>query len=139
MSEDSNIESSDSRYEQYMRGSYGEDWRYSSEAFMKIINDKAAAARQNPKEIRAALPEESAARKEYPLFRGVFAYFPKALGVIAKHSYEGGKQHGHGENIHWDRSKSSDDKDALLRHAIEGDWQGAAWRALAVLEKELEK
>jgi len=84
-----------------------------------------------------ALPEDAKARKEYPLYRGLFKYFPKALCGVAKRSHDGGVQHGHSE-LHWDRSKSSDDADALLRHVLEGDWQGAAWRALACYEKHLE-
>ena len=49
--------------------------------------------------------------------------------------------------MHWDRSKSSDEHDALMRHLMEAgtvDSDGirhsakVAWRALAALEKELE-
>ena len=83
------------------------------------------------------LPEDPKLRKEYPLYRGLFKYFPKALCAVANRSHEGGKQHGHDE-LHWDRAKSSDDADALLRHVLEGDWEGAAWRALACLEKDIE-
>ena len=84
------------------------------------------------------LPEDSAQRKEYPMYRGLFRYFPKALAAVSNHSFKGGQQHGH-ESLHWDRSKSSDDPDALLRHVLEEDWHGAAWRALACLEKHLEE
>ena len=80
------------------------------------------------------LPEDAAERKRYPLYRGLFKYFPRALARVALQSQIGGEQHGHAE-LHWDRNKSNDDKDAMLRHALEGDWAGAAWRALAVLEK----
>ena len=49
--------------------------------------------------------------------------------------------------MHWDRSKSGDELDALTRHLMEAgtiDTDGmlhsakVAWRALANLEKELE-
>lgn len=83
------------------------------------------------------LPSDPKERKRYPLYRGLFQYFPKALAAVALQSHIGGEQHGHAE-LHWDRNKSSDDADALLRHVLEGDWPAAAWRALAVLEKELE-
>ena len=85
----------------------------------------------------SALPTESAARKTYPLYRGLFKFFPKALAAVAHHSQVGGAQHGHDE-LYWDRNKSTDDPDALLRHVLEGDWAGAAWRALACLERDLE-
>jgi hypothetical protein len=50
--------------------------------------------------------------------------------------------------LHWDRSKSSDELDALTRHLVEAgtlDSDGilhsgkVAWRSLANLEKELER
>tara|TARA_R110000772_G_scaffold171640_1_gene283545 strand:- start:1665 stop:1826 length:162 start_codon:yes stop_codon:yes gene_type:complete len=49
--------------------------------------------------------------------------------------------------MHWNRAKSGDERDALMRHLIEAgqiDDDGirhsakVAWRALAALEKELE-
>src|SRR5690606_749089 len=36
------------------------------------------------------------------------------------------------------RAKSADEADALLRHLMEGDYVGTAWRALALLQKHLE-
>ena len=85
-----------------------------------------------------ALPTDSAERKTYPLYRGLFRYFPRALSAIAHHSYVGNEKHNPGEPLHWARGKSDDQPDALLRHVLEGDWVGAAWRALAQLELELE-
>ena len=43
--------------------------------------------------LKSPLPEDSAARKEYPLLRGLLDYFPAALAAVAKHSYEGNKKH----------------------------------------------
>jgi hypothetical protein len=86
-------------------------------------------------------------RKTYPLFRGLARYFPKALMEVAHCSWVGNEQHNPGQELHWDRSKSTDEHDALLRHLWEAgtvDTDGvrhstkAAWRALAALEKELE-
>ena len=87
---------------------------------------------------KGALPEESSARKEYPLYRGLFQYFPRALCAISHHSWGNNEKHNPGEPLHWSRHKSDDHEDALLRHVIDGDWQGVAWRALARLEVELE-
>tara|TARA_R110002020_G_scaffold107192_1_gene249080 strand:- start:637 stop:1086 length:450 start_codon:yes stop_codon:yes gene_type:complete len=86
-------------------------------------------------------------RKERPVFTGVIKYFPKALMEIARVSLQGNIQHHPDKPLHWDRSKSNDDFDALARHLIDAgtiDDDGirhtakVAWRALACLEKELE-
>ncbi len=82
-----------------------------------------------------------------PIGTGVLDYFPLALAEVAKASLAGNKQHLNGQPLHWDRAKSTDDADALIRHFIERfevDDDGVAvcgkmvWRALAVAEKILE-
>ena len=83
-------------------------------------------------------PDDSDARKTYPVYSGLLAYFPAALAAIAHHSYVGNAKHNPGQPLFWDRSKSSDEADALLRHLMEGDYVGMAWRALALLQKHLE-
>ena len=86
-------------------------------------------------------------RKERPVYSGVLRYFPKALLEIARVSHAGNEQHHPGKPLHWDRAKSTDEADALVRHLLEAgtfDTDGqrhtakVAWRALALLEKELE-
>lgn len=87
-------------------------------------------------------------RKERPLYSGVLNYFPDALLEVAHCSYVGNKQHNDpNEPMHWDRSKSGDELDALSRHLLEVntmDKDGVrhaakvAWRALANLQKTLE-
>jgi hypothetical protein len=86
-------------------------------------------------------------RKNYPVTTGVFDYFPDALLEVAAVSKAGSKQHHPDEPLHWDRSKSTDDADALGRHLLQrgtrdddGQRHSAkvAWRALAVLQKEIE-
>jgi hypothetical protein len=86
-------------------------------------------------------------RKDYPLFSGVLRYFPDALLAVAHCSKVGNDQHNPGEPLHWAREKSTDDADALARHLLDAgklDTDGvrhsakAAWRALAVLQKEIE-
>jgi hypothetical protein len=86
-------------------------------------------------------------RKQRPLWSGVLNYFPDALLEVAHVSWVGNEQHNPGQELHWDRSKSQDEKDACARHLVESgkfDTDGtrhsakAAWRALANLQKELE-
>ena len=86
-------------------------------------------------------------RKHYPVHSGCFKYFPNALKYISYVSWVGNEQHNPGQELHWDRNKSTDDADARARHILgeEFDVDGvleegkAAWRSLAVLEKKLEK
>jgi len=86
-------------------------------------------------------------RKQTPVATGVVDYFPLALIAIAELSRVGNEQHNPGKPLHWDREKSQDESDALMRHFIERgtiDTDGVrhstkvAWRALALLQKELE-
>lgn len=95
-----------------------------------------------------ALPTDAKQRKDVPIYSGVLKYFPKALAAVAACSKAGNDQHDPGKPLHWDRSKSGDELDALTRHLMEAgtvDTDGmrhsakVAWRALANLEKELEK
>ena len=89
----------------------------------------------------------SQARKETPVFSGVLNYFPDAIREVSQCSFVGNEQHNPGKPLHWDRSKSGDEKDALTRHLLEAgtiDTDGirhsakVAWRALANLQKEIE-
>ena len=87
-------------------------------------------------------------RKERPVYTGVLKYFPDAIMEVARVSLAGNKQHHPDQPLHWDRTKSNDDLDALSRHLIDAgkiDNDGirhsakVAWRALANLQKEIEK
>lgn len=85
------------------------------------------------------LPEDAQARKDIPVYSGFITYFPDAIVAVSKLSLVGGLQHGQTrETLHWDRSKSTDHTDALMRHLIEEDWTAVAWRALAQLQKSIE-
>lgn len=84
------------------------------------------------------LPTDAKARKGIPVYSGCIAYFPDALAAVAKLSKKGNDQHNPGKPLHWDRTKSGDELDALMRHVIDGDWDAVAWRALAHLQKQLE-
>ena len=86
-------------------------------------------------------------RKEIPVYSGVLKYFPDAIKEVARCSYRGNQQHNPNTKLHWDRSKSGDELDALLRHLLDAgsfDSDGirhsakVAWRALANLQKEIE-
>lgn len=94
-----------------------------------------------------ALPTDPKKRKRIPLATGLVDYFPDALMAVAECSFIGNEQHNPGQALHWDRSKSADEADALMRHFVERgklDADGirhsvkVAWRALAMLQKELE-
>lgn len=88
--------------------------------------------------MNALFPEDSADRKEYPVYSGALQYFPSALAAVANHSFKGNEKHNPGQPLHHDRAKSGDEADALMRHLMEGDYVGMAWRALALLQKHLE-
>ncbi len=94
-----------------------------------------------------SLPTDAKDRKRVPLASGVLDYFPDALAEIAHTSWVGNEQHNPGTPLHWDRTKSTDEADALMRHFMERgktDVDGLrhsakmAWRALALLQKEIE-
>lgn len=93
------------------------------------------------------LPSDAAKRKAIPIHSGFIKYFPRAMAAVAELSRIGNDQHNPGTPLHWDRSKSGDELDALTRHLLEAgtiDTDGIrhsaklAWRAMANLEKELE-
>ena len=94
------------------------------------------------------LPSDPQARKKIPLWSGLVKYFPDALIAVASVSHAGNEQHNPGKQLHWDRSKSMDQQDTLLRHLFESgslDSDGhrhsakVAWRALAMLQLEIEQ
>lgn len=87
----------------------------------------------------AILPESAEERKNYPLYRGLLKYFPDALLEVCRISKEGNDQHHPDEDLHWDKGKSNDHEDALLRHLMERDMGKVAWRALAALQTEIER
>jgi len=95
-----------------------------------------------------AAKEAAKSRKQYPLATGCLDYFPDALMAVAHCSYVGNEQHNPGTPLHWDRSKSGDEADAMMRHFLQRgtvDTDGirhsvkVVWRGLALLTKELEE
>ena len=94
------------------------------------------------------LPSDYAERKNLPIGTGVLDYFPDALAEVSKASLAGNRQHLAGQPLHWDRSKSTDESDALIRHFLDRDKVDEdgilhagklAWRALAYCQKLIEK
>ncbi len=94
------------------------------------------------------MTDDAKKRKQRPIKSGVLDYFPEAISDVAYCSYIGNEQHNPGSELHWDRSKSGDELDALVRHLVDAgtvDTDGVrhsakvAWRALANLQKEIER
>jgi hypothetical protein len=84
------------------------------------------------------------------MFSGLLKYFPDALMEISRVSYVGNEQHNPGEPLHWDREKSMDQEDCIVRHLkdriknkFDADGERhmakAAWRSLAALQLEIEE
>lgn len=93
------------------------------------------------------LPTAAAERKKFPVATGFLDYFPDAVAAVANLSYVGNEQHNPGQSLRWDRAKSQDESDTMLRHFLQRgtlDSDGVrhtvkmAWRAMALLQKELE-
>lgn len=96
----------------------------------------------------AKLPTVDKERKDIPIATGCLDYFPDALAAVAALSKIGNDKHNPGEPLHWARGKSNDHPDCLIRHFMERgtvDTSGVrhstqmAWRALAILQLELEE
>lgn len=101
-----------------------------------------------PAKITTTLPTDAAERKGVPLATGMLDYFTAALAEVARVSKAGNDQHNPGQPLHWARSKSQDHADCVMRHLAERgtvDTDGMrhsakmAWRALALLQTELEE
>lgn len=100
-----------------------------------------------PKQTEMLLPTDASERKKIPIVSGVLDYFPLAIAEVAKCSLSSNEQHNPGQPLHWDRTKSTDHIDCIGRHIIDrgkldddGQRHSAklAWRALALLQLELE-
>lgn len=93
------------------------------------------------------LPSDAQARKDCPVVTGLLDYFPLACAYVGHVSKVGNDQHNPGQSMHWAREKSTDHADCVGRHLSERgtrDKDGlrhsgkVAWRALALLQTELE-
>lgn len=95
-----------------------------------------------------SLPSDPALRKAAPMAEGLLWYFPNALAEVARVSKAGNDQHNPGQPMHHARGKSTDHADCIIRHLVDAgtlDSDGmrhsakVAWRALALLQEELEQ
>lgn len=98
----------------------------------------------NPR--KRLIDASSEVRKTFPMAAGLLDYFPDALAAVAQISYAGNEKHNPGEPMHHARGKSMDHADCIIRHLVgrggfDGDQRESAalaWRALALLQEELE-
>lgn len=91
---------------------------------------------------------ESERRKGTPVFSGFLNYFPLAVQEVARLSRVANEKHNPGQPMHWAKDKSNDHADCLARHLLDhgtiDEEDGfshtvkVAWRAMALLETELE-
>ena len=98
-------------------------------------------------ECDASLTSPAPQDEKWPVITGCYDFFPDALEYVARVSYKATAQHHPDAEMHWDRSKSRDHVNSLGRHLIDRgslDTDGlrhtgkVAWRALAMLQVELE-
>lgn len=96
----------------------------------------------------STLPSDPAGRERYPMAEGLLHYFPAALAAVSEVSLIGNEQHNPGQPMHWARGKSTNHADKIIRHLVDAgtlDTDGTrhsaklAWRALALLQEELER
>ena len=96
------------------------------------------------------MTDKAQKRKATPIYSGFVKYFPLAISEISKASQVGQEQHNPDLPLSWDRSKSGDELDAMMRHLIDHasgetfDDDGirhivkCGWRILAFIQKEME-
>ena len=93
------------------------------------------------------LPVKDDERKKYPIASGVLDYFPDVIVGLAEISDAGNKQHHPDKPLFWNREKSTDHADCLMRHFMQRgklDKDGKrhtlkmVWRACALAQLELE-
>jgi hypothetical protein len=126
------------------KSKYYYDYTRNRDDKLKIIHDMINPKMKMSKEELGLVSKD---RKEKPVYTGVLKYFPDAILEVARCSFVGQEQHNPDKPLHWDRSKSGDELDALSRHLLDAgtiDTDGVrhsakvAWRALANLQKEIE-
>lgn len=87
-------------------------------------------------------------RNEYPIAEGCIDYFPNAIAEVSRLSYLATKQHHPDKPMHWDRTKSANHRDKILKHLIDCGHVDTddvlhdvkvAWRALAQAQETLER
>ena len=134
--------------------SIGQDWQHvyddlyiNEDARVLCIAKHNLCKIKDVEEVGMLLPTEAQERKQIPIVSGVLDYFPLAIAEVAKCSWAGNQQHHPDKPLHWDKTKSTDHADCIARHLVDrgkfdtdGQRHSAklAWRALALLQLELE-
>lgn len=94
-----------------------------------------------------SMPEDDAQRALSPMADGLLDYFPNALAYVAEVSKRGSDKHNAEQPMHWARGKSTDHRNKIMRHLVDAGGKDSAgvrhsgnlaWRALALLQEELE-
>ena len=127
-------------------------WALTDEDRADMLKDEIAAKAEAEKpKLDYEAMDEAKKRKMTPMYSGCLAYFPDALAQVAQNSMVGHYQHNDpSDPMYWDRSKSADELDAIIRHLADHskdpyDADGrlhlskVAWRALAMLQKFIEE
>ena len=132
---------------QYWRHLY-DDWYINEDGVRLCIAKHNLCKLKDVEKADMLLPTDAQERKQIPIVSGVLDYFPLAIAEVAKCSKAGNDQHHPGEPLFLDKTKSIDHADCIGRHLIDrgkfdtdGQRHSAklAWRALALLELELEE
>jgi len=135
-------------YDKYAEMTENEQWQYVEHEYE--LNERMSREKLKDIDVQSEDVSEAQKRKDTPVYSGVVAYFPLALKEIAKASSEGNKQHHSDKPLHWDRSKSGDELDAMMRHLLDHasgeifDDCGTrhivkcGWRILAFIQKTME-
>ena len=125
-----------------------DDWYTNEDRVSRRIAEHNLCKIKDVERADMLLPTDAQERKQIPIVSGVLDYFPLAIAEVAKCSKAGNDQHHPGEPLHWNKEKSFDHADCIGRHLIDRgkfDTDGSrhsaklAWRALALLEIELER
>lgn len=113
-----------------------------------VIGPAQEVALFNTSAEEVSLPEDDELRGQYPMADGLLDYFPNALAEVSRISKRGSDKHNIGQPMHWARNKSTDHRNKIMRHLVDAgrlDSEGVrhsanlAWRALALLQEELER
>ena len=100
-----------------------------------------------------ALPSNDTLRKMIRPWQGFVKYFPDAMALVAYLSRTSNEQHNPGTEMHWDKSKSTEELDSMMNHLLDLASKGelsqdedgvldavkVAWRAMANLQRLADK
>ena len=127
-----------------------EEWdaltRHCKVAKKSIVVEAVSPIKQD---IRSTITTDAKARKAIPIHTTLFKYWPDAVAALAECCVVGGAQHGQEvSELHWDRAKSGNELDAMMRHALDAGYLDTdqirhstkiLFRAFCNLQLELEK